>query len=112
ISEIAHNKIVILATHVVSDIEYVAKDVLLLNKGKLIFQGTPAQILDGMKDKVFEVRVKEEEVSILQKSFKVSNIYGDASGVTVRIVSDKPPEGPHVEKARPNLEDAYLYFFE
>jgi ABC-2 type transport system ATP-binding protein len=112
ISEIAQNKIVLLATHVVTDIEYVAKEVLLLKKGKLILQGKPSQVLDEMNGKVFEVRASAEDLTTLQKKYKVSNISGDASGVTVRVVGDEPPEGQHVEVVRPNLEDVYLYFFE
>ncbi|MFD0713795.1 ATP-binding cassette domain-containing protein [Paenibacillus sp. GCM10027626] len=112
ISEIAQNKIVLLATHVVTDIEYVAKEVLLLKKGKLVLQGKPAQVLDEMKGKVFEVRANAEDLATLQKKYKVSNISGDASGVTVRVVGDEPPEGYPAEPVRQNLEDIYLYFFE
>ncbi|WP_246027747.1 ATP-binding cassette domain-containing protein [Paenibacillus xylaniclasticus] len=117
ISEIAQNKIVLLATHVVTDIEYVAKEVLLLRKGKLIFQGKPTQAIEQVNGKVFEVQVKAEELEVIQRQYKISNISGDASGVTVRIVGSagsEPPQpiGRYMEAVRPNLEDVYLYFFE
>ena len=107
ISEIAQNKIVLLATHVVTDIEYVAKEVVLLKRGKLVLQGKPAQALEEMQDKVFEVRTAAENLAVLQREYKVSNIAGGTSELTVRIVSDRPPVGWQAKTVRPNLEDVY-----
>lgn len=111
ISEIALNKIVILATHVVSDIEYIGKEVILLKKGKLVKQDTPQNILSGLRGKVFEVYVEPSQVSKIEREFLVSNLTADLEKVAVRIISDHPPVGYSYSEAMPTLEEEYLYVF-
>ncbi|MCD1258802.1 ATP-binding cassette domain-containing protein [Paenibacillus athensensis] len=112
ISAIALNKIVIVATHVVSDIEFIAKQVILIQQGTLLLQDDPFAILEGMKDKVFEARITEHELQEVQARYKVSNISGEKDGICVRIVGDHRPEVAHVQSVKPNLEDVYLYMFD
>lgn len=112
ISTIALNKIVILATHVVSDIEFIAKQVILIKAGKLVLQEEPQHILERMKEKVFEVQIKENALAQVQEQFKVSNITSENGGVCVRIVSDIRPTEGDVRSVKPNLEDVYLYMFD
>ncbi|MNO45926.1 putative ABC transporter ATP-binding protein YxlF [compost metagenome] len=109
ISTIALNKIVLLATHVVTDIEFIAKQVVLVKAGKMLMKDEPNRILEGMKDKVFELHLPEEELPIIKEQYKVSNITGDKEGVIVRIVSDYVPEKWNPVAVKPNLEDVYLY---
>ncbi|MHA7963153.1 ATP-binding cassette domain-containing protein [Paenibacillus sp. CAU 1782] len=112
ISTIAINKIVIIATHVVTDIEYISRQVILLRQGKLLTMDEPARLLQTMEGHVFEVRLTgEQELGILQRQFRVSNIYTDSQGIKVRVVSETLPEGYTYEAVRPNLEDLYLYHF-
>lgn len=114
ISTIAANKIVLLATHVVSDIEYIAKEVLLMNHGKLIRKNTSTSIMEEIDGKVFEALVDEEKLAEMQASFKVSNIVTTADGINVRFLNDSGKEIAVVDAkvATPNLEDVYLHFFE
>lgn len=111
ISEIAGDKIVLFATHVVSDIEYIAKEVLVLKKGKLIFKDTIENILGTMEDKVYEALVQKEEVSLLQKEFMVSNLVHEVNGIKVRLISDSFPNVKNIINVKPGLEDFYLYHF-
>ncbi len=113
ISEIAENKIVILATHVVSDIEFIAKEVILLKKGKLVTCDTIPKLLKNIEDKTFEVATSDKYViSLLQKDYRVSNIMRYDDEVKIRIVTDNPPIYADVESVKPTLEDLYLYIFE
>lgn len=113
ISEIAENKIVILATHVVSDIEFIAKEVILLKKGKLVTCDTIPKLLKNIEDKTFEVTTSDKYViSLLQKDYRVSNIMRYDDEVKIRIVTDNPPIYADVEPVKPTLEDLYLYIFE
>lgn len=113
ISEIAENKIVILATHVVSDIEFIAKEVILLKKGKLVTCDTIPKLLKNIEDKTFEVTTNDKYViSLLQKDYRVSNIMRYDDEVKIRIVTDNAPIYADVEPVKPTLEDLYLYIFE
>lgn len=114
ISTIATNKIVLLATHVVSDIEYIAKEVLLMNHGNLIRKNTATNIMAEIDGKVFEALVTEPDLKRIQANFKVSNIVMTPEGINVRFLKDADTvlDGIAPIKAVPNLEDVYLYFFE
>lgn len=113
ISEISKDKIVLLATHVVSDIEYIAKEIVIMKAGKIVQCGTPQAILAGMKDKVYEVFVTEEEhMKYQEHGYNIANIMFTEEGICLRIVSDKKPKIGRVEVVRPTLEDVYLYFVE
>ncbi|MEO3944236.1 ATP-binding cassette domain-containing protein [Gorillibacterium sp. CAU 1737] len=112
ISTIALNKIVVLATHVVSDIEFIAKEVFLLKGGLLLERNKPEAILNAMENKVFELEIEESELPLIQNRYKVSNLSGGNGSVSVRIVSDEMPAGYQAKAVKPNLEDVYLYRFE
>lgn len=112
ISEIALDKIVVLATHVVSDIEYIAKKILLIEEGTLLKFGDPVDLLDQMKDKVFEVNVQQSQIDVIQSQYKVSNMIGERGYVTMRIVGDNVAPEWSPKAVKPNLEDLYLYWME
>lgn len=113
ISQIAMDRIVILATHVVSDIEYIAKEILMLKDGHLISQSSPGELLRQMKGKVFEICVDENQVDVIQAQYLVGNIRRDENGkIWVRIIDDRNPQWSEVHTVVPILEDVYLYTFE
>lgn len=112
ISDIAENKIVIFATHVVSDIEFIAKQIILLKSGKLIECNTTPKLLKSIDDKVFEVEVANAELSYFQENYRVSNLYRKENCIVVRIVTNTPPKDYEVKAVSPTLEDLYLYEFE
>lgn len=112
IAEIAFEKIVIIATHVVSDIEFIAKEVLLLKQGKIIGVGKPHELCRKIEGNVFVVTTAEESLAEISHKFKVGNISRDEENIYVRVISENPPEGYDYKRCKPDLEDLYLYFFD
>jgi ABC-2 type transport system ATP-binding protein len=112
ISEISFNKIVIIATHVVSDIEYIAKEILLLKDGELAAKGKPEVLLQSIKDKVFEIQVLPQEVQGVNREYRISSIHKEDDMVRARIISDTLPNKFSFKQVRPTLEDLYLYTFD
>lgn len=111
LSDISGDRIVLLSTHIVSDIEYIAKEILLMREGELVQQSTLKELLEQVKGKVWKATVAQEELPRLQSSFKVGNIQRNETGVEVRIISDEKPLANAVE-VPVILEDVYLYFFD
>lgn len=111
ISEIAENKIVIFATHVVSDIEFIAKEVMLIKKGKLIACDTCENLISKINGKVREVKVPNGEIEKYERDYNVSNIFRNGNNVIARIVTDTLEAFKNSMIVKPNLEDLYLYYF-
>ena len=112
ISTIAKDKIVILATHVVSDVEFIAKEIILLKDGELLEKDTCHNLLKAIEDKVFEITSLNCDLAEIQASYRVSNIYRDDENIISRVVVDDPPEEYKYQCVKPTLEDLYLYYFE
>jgi ABC-2 type transport system ATP-binding protein len=110
ISQIAFNKIVIIATHVVSDVEYIANNIIILKKGHIYRSEAPASLASEIEGKVWIAEVSESEVEALRLSQKVTNISKEESCVRLRILSDTAPH-PSAKTTAPNLEDYYLHVF-
>lgn len=112
IAELSKDKIILFATHVVSDIECIADKVLLLKNGEFVTVGTPGELIESMYDKVAEIKCTLEELSELQNKYKVGNIRQRSNGLALRVVGDVLP--PEFERTNSNidLEDVYLYYFE
>lgn len=113
ISEISLDKIVILATHLVSDIEYIAKEVVLIKQGELLTKNKPSVLLSEiMQDKVWHISIPSEELKEIQKIYTITNISSEQDqAVSVKIVSDEYPKGYNAGHTVPTLEDLYLYVF-
>ena len=113
ISRMALNKIVIIATHVVPDVEFIAKDYIFLKKGTVIKQNSLHNLLSEIEGKVWEVCVPEKEITALQEKFSVTSINKSESEpgkVILRIISDTVPH-PSAKTLSPMLEDYYLMLF-
>ncbi|MBU3092639.1 ABC transporter ATP-binding protein [Clostridium sp. CF011] len=111
ISDMSKDKIIIFSTHIVSDIEYISKEVLLLKNGELIEKDSIDNILKNMENKVWSAIVEENMLNELNKDFKVGNIMRKEKGIEVRIISDEKPL-PKAKVEVPRLEDLYMYYFE
>ena len=109
ISSFSEDKIIILATHVVSDIEYIANKVIIIKNGVLLGVKAISEWLLEIQDKVYEVTVPNEEITALQEKYLVANIYHSVDGIRLRIVSDEKPHKNAVN-VNPKLEDVYLYY--
>lgn len=109
IATVAQKMIVLFATHVVSDIECIAKDVIMIRDGRICKTGTPMELIDGMQGKVGELPCKLEDLEQLQKKYCVGNVYQRREGLRVRIVGDELPEEALPVKDSIDLEDVYMY---
>ena len=112
VSEIAEDKIVLISTHVVSDIEFIAKEIVLLKQGKLVSHDTCPNLVSEIENKVVEVEINREELKYFQNNYRVSNLYHNDDKIIVRLVTDNPPKNHKSTMVKPTLEDLYLYVFE
>ena len=109
LSDLSGERIVILSTHIVSDVEATATHIVLINKGKLLCESAPEELLKELDGKVWEWVVKSDELPALKQKYIVSGTIRRTDGVQVRVVSESQPE-TNAQSISPNLEDAYLYF--
>lgn len=110
IASFAQDKIVLLSTHIVTDVEYIADRLMILKDGTLIRRGTPQEILAEIAGCVWECHVTRQEASELAQHFPICNQRGEGDTVILRIVSPQMP-CPGALTATPCLEDLYLYHF-
>ena len=110
ISELSEERIVILSTHIVSDVEYIANEIWLMKNGRLVQQGSLNDVLDSMPEKVWSLATSQAEASKLMKQYKVSNMKTDRDGVELRMISAQQPFA-YAKMVQPNLEDVFLYYF-
>lgn len=110
ISELSEDRLVLLSTHIVSDIEYVANEIWLMKDGRLVREGTLKEIIDSMPDKVWICQVEHEMVSEMMKKYKVSNMKSEPNGVQLRLIAEEKPFLDAV-RVEATLEDVFLYFF-
>jgi len=109
LSDLSGERIVILSTHIVSDVEATATHIVLINKGKLLRASAPENLLKELESKVWEWTVTSDELTSLKQRHIVSGTIRRSDGVEVRVVSEDQPQG-QARSVSPNLEDAYLYF--
>lgn len=110
IRQLSDRMSVIFCTHIVSDIETIAKEVLLIHHGKLIRKATIPELIREMEGKVWEIRTDAEETEQLIDRYPRSSIVSRNMQTVVRIVNDEQPH-PKAEVCQPVLEDVYLYLF-
>lgn len=110
ISELSEERLVLLSTHIVSDIEYIANNIMLMRDGKLFYSDTAEHLLLSMKEKVWQCNVPKNMVDKYAKEYLVGNIKTTENGAELRIISRVKPteDAVSVEK---NLEDAFLLYF-
>ena len=110
ISSLSKGRIIILSTHIVSDVEFIADKILLMRQGRLISQGTAREITDSIDGMVWEYLADADEAARLNAAFAVSHLKNEGSQVHLRLLSKTCPcEG--AKKVSPGLEDVYLYYF-
>jgi ABC-2 type transport system ATP-binding protein len=107
LSELSGERIVILSTHIVSDVEATATDIALISQGTLVAHSAPEELLRQVEGKSWEWVIASAEVNEAKKRFLISNTTRRSDGVHVRVLAAKPPDG--AQPAIPTLEDAYLY---
>jgi ABC-2 type transport system ATP-binding protein len=109
ISKFSENRTILLATHIVTDIEFIANKVILLKQGRLLKQDSPAELMDGISGKVWTITSTDHSIQDELSHLKISNILRDGDKVHFRVISDTKPFESAVQTPA-NLEDVFLYY--
>lgn len=110
LSDLSGERIVLLSTHIITDIEYIAKEVLILKAGRLVKQGAPDEILQELESKVWTVTVPANRLKELEQQYVVGNVQRKGDKLEARIIAEAKPAELAAAQA-PRLEDIYLYYF-
>ncbi len=110
ISNLSRNKIVLLSTHIVSDLEAIANQIILLKKGTVLDVRKPSELLEQIRSQVWMVEVSEEEEQLLTDNYLCSNIMHANGHSILRLIAPQRPHPDAVQTA-PNMEDLYLHIF-
>ena len=111
LADLSGDRIIILSTHIVSDVEATATSIAIINKGQRITHAAPETILRGVEGKVWTWVVSSEELTKLKQSYLISSTARRSDGVHVRVVSEQKPDAD-AEAVPVILEDAYLYYIQ
>lgn len=113
IADLSKDKIVILSTHIVSDIEFIANEIIVMKDGKLVEKCSLEDILNTVRGKVHTLSISERDLGSIQKEFKISSMIRTNNEISVRVVGDNKPDVKDVRyvEEEPNLEDVFLYYF-
>lgn len=107
--EVAQERIVILSTHIVGDIEAACENLAVLNEGKILWKGTLEELLGNAEGKVWRAEVDNRELVQIKKNYIVTGMLKQGAHVNVRFLSETIPDVPGAGKEEANCEDAYLY---
>lgn len=110
ISELAENRLVLLSTHIISDVEYIADQILLMKDGSLVHHGTSQQLLAAAPTQVWTCTVPRAQADQLLHQYPVVNLKTLPQGVQLRVLSQTPPT-PEAHPAEMTLEDLFLHYF-
>lgn len=110
LSQISGQITVLVSTHVVSDIEYIAKEAVLLKKGHIIDAGSPAVLAEKLQGQVWAVTADEADLEMLKAHYPITEIVKTAQGVNARVIAREAPL-PHAVCVKPGLEEYYLSVF-
>jgi ABC-2 type transport system ATP-binding protein len=107
LSELSGQRIIILSTHIVSDVEATATDIALISQGTLVAHASPEELLRQVEGKVWEWTLPSADFNAARQKYLISNTARRSDGVHARVLCDAPPAG--AQPVLPNLEDAYLF---
>lgn len=107
LTSIASDRVVVLSTHIVPDIEATANKVALLDDGRLLTHTTPESLIEAADDRVFEYLASRENLEAIREQYQVASTVQQSDGVKVRVIADELP-APNATAVTPSLEDAYL----
>ena len=110
ISELSGDRIVLLSTHIVSDIEYIANEILLMKDGCITLSGTASEVVHSMPERVWTFSVPKAQIDAYLRTYKVSNIKTVPGGAELRVLSIACPHSAAME-VETTLEDVFLYYF-
>ncbi len=109
LGRLSRDRAILISTHIVGDISSTCKDLAILNRGQLIFRGSPLDLISKVNGKVWQIQVDEPQFEKLSRVFHLVTVNVEDERMSVRMVGDGEPPAD-AETVAPNLEDAYLYF--
>lgn len=110
LSEIAEDRIVILSTHIVGDIESTCENIAVMDEGKIIFKGSVIELLDKANGNIYEAKISRAEIEDIKKKYIVTNVLMMSTEANVRFIAkNKSDLFEGAEETLPNVEDAYMY---
>ncbi len=110
ISELSEKRIVILSTHIISDMEFIAGEVIIMRNGGVLKIDTTDQLLKEVEGKVWSATVPHSLFQKIKGQYTIGNIIQKSEGVEIRIIGDKKPDFA-CEPIKPILEDVFSYYF-
>lgn len=110
ISELSEDRLVLLSTHIVSDVEFIANRIMLMKNGRLFYTGTTEKLISSMDETVWHCTVPKKKVNDFLAEYLVGNVKTVPGGAELRILSKEPPTEQAVREEA-TLEDAFLLYF-
>lgn len=110
ISRLSSEKIIIISTHIISDIEFLSKEIILIKNGEKIKQDTQVNMLEIIKNKTWEAQINNNSLSAIQENYQVTDVKNEGNNVKVRIISDSKPN-IDCKLTDPTLDDLYMFYF-
>ena len=111
LTDLAGHRLVILSTHIVSDIEASASEIAVMGQGKLRFFGTPQAMLDSAVGKIWELVIAPEQLAAMQQHLRICHSVRKPDGVLIRVVAAAAPRSD-AQAVTPTLEDAYMALYD
>lgn len=111
IGELGRDRIVFLSTHIISDLEFSCKEMILMNEGQVLVRNTPTEIMKSLEGNVWTATLTEQQLVELTSHFKVSGLSYQSDGIVARILAKEKPV-PQAVPEPPRLEDVYMYYFD
>lgn len=107
--EVAENRIVILSTHIVGDVESTCENIAIMDEGRILWKGTVRELLENAKGHIYTANIEKQYMSQIKKEYIVTGMVTQSDYTTVRLVSDTEPDLPNAVLNEPDLEGAYMY---
>lgn len=108
LSEIAEDRVVLLSTHIVGDIEASCENIAIIHEGRVIYNGTVETLLQAAEGRVFTLAAAKRELPQLKRALSITSMHPKGDKVHIRFIADTPVQG--AEACEPNIEDAYMLF--
>ncbi|MFC1803312.1 hypothetical protein ACFL0D_05025 [Thermoproteota archaeon] len=109
LAELARDRVVILSTHIVSDVEAIANDIAIINRGQLVTQSSPEELLGMVEGKVWDWIISSADLPAVRQGHLLGSVIHRKDGLHVRVVTEEKPGQGAQQALTPTLEEAYLY---
>jgi ABC-2 type transport system ATP-binding protein len=109
LAELAGERIVILSTHIVSDVEAAANDIAIINQGQLLVRSSPEELLQSVEGKIWDWVIPSSELPAAKQKYVLSSVIRRKDGLHTRVVAETSPAQEAQPASSPTLEEAYLY---